>query len=66
LLGIPVFYEFDRWIGARAALPISVWGAEPKRDDAARLAMLRRLAHAMWTLEEVRSGEAFSNLLRAA
>lgn len=64
VLGVPVFYEFDRWIGARASLPVSVWGAEPKRDDAARLAMFQRLAWAMWTLDEIRTGYAFSSLLR--
>jgi len=61
LLGVPVFYEFDRWIGAPAARHVSKFG-EPLRDDAARLSMFRRLAWAQWQLEEIRSGEAFQGL----
>lgn len=60
MLGYPVFYEFPRWIGATASLPLSAWGQVPKRDDGARLAMFRRLAWAMWRLDEIRSGEAFA------
>lgn len=63
LLGVPVWYEFDQWVGARAALPFSVWGAEPKRDDADRLAMFRRLAWAMWTEDEIASGAAIRSAL---
>lgn len=59
-LGIPVLYGFPRWIGAQAGAPI---GAELKRDDAARLAMFRRLAWAQWRLDEIASGEAFRQLL---
>ena len=46
-LGVAVWYEFPQWIGARAARPLAEWGAEPKRDDADRLAMFRRLAWAI-------------------
>lgn len=66
LLGVPVFYEFEEWIGAEAGLPMSMWGHEPKRDDAARLAMLRRLAWAQWTAEEIESGFPFKRLLEPA
>lgn len=59
LMGIPVWYGFDRWIGAGAARPLAEYGAEPRRDDAARLATFRRLAWAMWDADEVRSGEPF-------
>jgi hypothetical protein len=64
IAGVPVWYGFDRWIGAQAGLPLALYGAEPKRSDADRLAMFRRLAWAMWTLEEIRDGRAFDHLLR--
>jgi len=54
LLGIPVECWFPRWIGAPAA---SAPGEPARRGD--RLAMFRRLAWAMWTADEVESGEAF-------
>lgn len=57
--GIPVFYAMPKWIGAPASRPVSEFGEAPLRDDAARLAMFRRLAWAMWRLDEIRSGEAF-------
>lgn len=63
LFGVPVFYEFDQWIGAGASLPVSVWGSEPKRDDADRLAMFRRLAWAMWTADEISDGSAIRSVL---
>lgn len=63
LLGVPVWYEFDRWIGAAAGRPLAEFGGDPKRDDAARLAAMRRMAWAMWTAEEVRSGSAFRGLM---
>lgn len=63
MMGIPVWHAFDQWIGARAARPLSEWGGEPKRDDADRLAMFRRLSWAMWQLEEVKNGTAISHLL---
>ena len=63
LLGVPVWHAFDRWIGAGAARPLADFGGDPKRDDAARSAALRRLAWAMWNAEEVRSGAAFRSLM---
>lgn len=57
LWGVPVFYEMPKWIGASAAKHISEWG-EPRRDDS-RLEMFRRLAWAMWELEEIRKGIPF-------
>lgn len=62
LAGVPVWYGFDRWIGAQAARPLCEFGAEPRRDDAARVAMFRRMAWAMWTADEVSNGEAFRRL----
>lgn len=63
LMGVPAFYEFPAWIGAKAALPLTAWPAEPKRCDEARLAMFRRLAWAQWRIVEIESGEAFAALL---
>jgi len=63
MLGVQVWYDFPQWIGAGAAKPLSEWGGEPKRDDAARLAMFRRLIWAQWTLQEIDSGEAITQLL---
>jgi hypothetical protein len=61
LLGVPVFYDFPHWIGAGAARPLAQFGDGPAHGD--RLAMFRRLAWAMWTADEVRSGQAFQHLL---
>lgn len=63
MLGVAVWYDFPQWIGAEAARPLSEWGAEPKRDDAARLSMFQRMAWAMWTLNEIRTGEPIERLL---
>lgn len=66
ILGIPVWYAFDKWIGAPAALPLSQFGkAEPLRDNDARTNMFRRLAWAMWRVGEVEDGTAFKHLLRS-
>jgi hypothetical protein len=65
VLGVPVWYDFVQWIGAKAAKPLGGWGGEPERDDAARLAMLQRLIWAQWTLQEIESGEAITMVLAA-
>lgn len=62
-MGIPVFYSFPKWIGAAAARPLADLKQGPRRDPEARLAMFRRMAWAMWTLEEIASGYAFKELL---
>lgn len=60
-VGIPVFHEFPRWIGAPAA-SLGIGNIEqPWLGD--RLPMFQRLAWAQWTLAEIESGEAFSWLL---
>ncbi len=64
VMGVPVFNEFPHWIGSLAARPIAEFGQEPKRDDEARLAMFRRLAFAMWRVDEIRSGKPFTELAR--
>lgn len=57
LLGVPVWHAFPQWIGAGASRPLAEWGkADPMRHDGARLEMFRRLAWAMWTLDEIRTG----------
>lgn len=61
LMGVPVFYEFGQWIGRAACAPLAQFNIGPVRGD--RLDMFRSLAWAMWTDEEVRSGEAFGHLL---
>lgn len=61
-LGIPCFYSFPKWIGAPGARMDAQFSAGPRRDEEARLAMFRRLAWAMWTLEEIASGYAFEQL----
>lgn len=59
-MGIPCLYGFPRWIGAPAGAPLD---GELQRDDAARLAMFRRLIWAQWRLSEIDSGMAFEWLL---
>lgn len=65
-MGIPVFHAMPQWIGAPAALPLDRLGCEPKRDDADRLAMFRRLAWAMWRDSEIETGDAFRWLMRSS
>lgn len=67
LAGIPAWFAFPKWIGARAGRPLAEYGLEPpRRDDGARLAMFRRLAWANWSLDEIRTGEPLRCLLAAA
>lgn len=62
LMGVPVWYDCPVWLAAQSALPLSQYSASPKRDDADRLAAMRRVAWAMWTEEEVRNGTALGAL----
>lgn len=63
-MGVPVFYDFDRWIGAPGAMPLRGADIEcPLRCDVARLRAFRRMAWAQWKLSEIQSGEAFRALL---
>lgn len=65
--GVPVFYDFPKWIGASAARPLrNKIGAisnleNPYLDD--RLPMFRRLAWAQFSLSEIESGFAITWLL---
>lgn len=63
LMGIPVWTDFPQWIGAGAARPLCDWPGDGLRDDAARLAMFQRLAWAMHTLDEIRTGEPIARLV---
>ena len=60
-LGIPVFHGLAGWIGATAARPFGHDIEDPFRGDPAP--MFHRLATAMWSVEEIESGEAFRKLL---
>lgn len=63
VLGVPAWHAHPKFVGAGAARPLAEFGGEPKRDEAARLAMFRDLAWAIWRLEEIRTGEPFRRLL---
>lgn len=60
--GIPVFHAMPRWISAQAARHVGLMDQGRMCDDAARLAMFRRLAWAMAPLSEIESGEAIDRL----
>lgn len=61
--GIPVFHDFDRWIGADASRRLDTGNIElPFLGD--RLPMFQKLAWAQWSLKEIESGEAFRWLLK--
>lgn len=62
-LGVPVWHELPCWIGAKASRPLRDYPGESLRDDAARLAVFRKLAWACWRIEEIDSGAAFAHLL---
>jgi len=59
MLGVPVWHEHPAFIGAAASRPLAEWGQPPRMDDAARLAVMQRLAWAVWTLSEIESGAPF-------
>lgn len=62
-LGIPVFHEFPKWIGAGAATFGIGNLVNPKRDDTDRYLMFCRLAWAQWSASEIRDGVPFDYLL---
>jgi hypothetical protein len=61
--GIPVWYDYPKWIGALAGRPLQEFGQEPKRSDVDRLQMFQRLIWAMWRAREIEDGTAFEYLL---
>ena len=62
-LGVPVWHAHPKFIGAPAARPLADWPGPGKCDAAARLEVFRRLAWAIWSLEEISSGEAVAKVL---
>jgi hypothetical protein len=59
-MGVPCFTGFSQWIGAACCYPAlhdieDTWSGD-------RLPMFRRVASAMWSLEEIKSGVAFRAL----
>lgn len=61
--GVPVVFDAPHWICAGAAGKGLKWVHEPPRDDDTRLAALRRMAHAQWSVEEIGAGEPFKRIL---
>ena len=62
--GVPCVSTWPGWFGAPASTPIEKvtdWNKVPQLD---RLPMFNRLAGALWSCEEIRSGEAIEALLR--
>jgi len=61
-MGVPCFSGFYKWIGASCTYPLSHDLEDPWSGD--RLPMFRRVASAMWALEDIKSGAAFKALLK--
>lgn len=63
-LGVAVWYRHPGFIMAGAGRELSEFAQRsPRQDDTARLDAFRRAAWAIWTLDEVRSGEPIRRLL---
>ena len=62
IAGIPVYYDFPRWIGAPAGKPLADRLEEPFTGD--RLPMLQRLVWAEFWPAEIATGESFARLLQ--
>lgn len=58
--GIPVKYDAPHWICEGAATKLR--SVEVKRDDAARLQALQRMAWAQWSVAELATGEPFKRI----
>lgn len=61
IAGVPVFNAYPKWLGADAAYPL-VDIEKPYLGD--RLPMLKRMAWAQWSMDEIMSGEAFKCILQ--
>lgn len=59
--GIPVFHEFEAWIGAPGAARLD--GQLERCNTPDRELLWRRISWADWELPEIESGEAFDGLL---
>jgi len=69
IAGVPVYYDAPYWVCSPAAAKAAsfgtvhdVWDAP---DDNRRLAALRRMAWAQWSVAEIESGEPFARYLDA-
>lgn len=62
--GVPVFYDAPHWICQSAAQRGIDAIERPLFDDEARLAGLREMAWAQWSVDEITSGQPFRHLLR--
>jgi hypothetical protein len=60
--GVPVFYAAPHWICEGAAVSGIANIERPRRDDAARLLAMQRLAWAQWAIAEIETGEPFVRL----
>lgn len=60
IIGVPVYYDFPKWIGAQAAVRRTEPLGAPFKGD--RLPMLRRMIWAQWTLDEIEDGTAIAAL----
>lgn len=59
--GVPVFYDFPKWIGGCAAAPLA--GDLESCQTPSRALLWTRVSWAQWTLAEIASGEALDRLL---
>lgn len=66
IAGVPVVYDFPAWIGGTAGIFGPAGLRKPRGDDVSRRGMLARLAWAQWSVSELASGEAFSEVLQCA
>ena len=60
IMGVPVFTGFYKWIGSACSYPVSHDIEDTWSGD--RLPMFRRVASAMWALDDIKSGAAFKAL----
>ena len=62
-MGIPVWNAHPGFVMAGASQSMNDWPCSANRSEELRLSAFRRLAWAMWTLDEVKSGEAIRWLM---
>lgn len=62
MLGIPVFFGFDRWIGRDAAMR---WQRKIEIEPRCRRHTFHKLAWCVWRASEIATGEPIARLLRS-
>lgn len=62
-MGVAVFYDFPKWIGAQASRPLHEHDLGPYKNSDARLQMFERLAWTTWARDEITSGAAMRSVL---